>query len=129
MIYSRTKLIVADNTGAYSVKCIQFYKGSGKKQAFLSEVIQVSISKIKVLKKINKKTIYNNIIVSSKSWTKKLDGSFIKAFKNRGLLLDKFFKFLGTRIYGPVPKELLQGFNFLDNDKSKKIISFSKYLI
>ena len=131
MIKVETKLRVADNSGARWAKCIKVI-GKGKKTtAFVGNVIMVTLSNFFSKKKVQKRTIYLGLIVTIKYWTSRLDGSFFKFFSNRVLIFNKQYKFLGTRVYGGIAKEIK-----LQSNKSKqsrkyfqKIISYSSLAI
>lgn len=121
MIYKETLLKNADNSGIFWSKCIKIDGSCNTSTARLADRVLVSIFKAN-LKKKNKKKKYYGLIISVKSFTKRLDGSYIKFFKNKILLLSDQLKFLGTRVYGPVPKEIKLG---PKETLYKKIISYS----
>lgn len=121
MIYKQTILKNADNSGIYWSKCIKIDGSCNNTVARLGDKVLISIFRAN-LKKKNKKKKYYGLIISVKKFTKRLDGSYIKFFKNKILLLSDQLKFLGTRVYGPIPKEIR-----LENKETlyKKIISYS----
>lgn len=121
MIYKQTLLKNADNSGVIWSKCIKIEGTNNIKRANLGDKVLISIFKISSKKKAKKK-IYNGLIVAVNSWTKRLDGSYIRFFRNKVLLLSAELKFLGTRVYGPIPKEIR-----LHQRETlyKKIISYS----
>jgi large subunit ribosomal protein L14 len=91
----------------------------------------VSLKKFSNRKKVNKRTIYIGLIVGISYWLTRIDGSFVKFFSNRLLLFNKQFKFLGTRIYGSILKEIK--IKSLTGGKNKKyfqkIFSYSSSTI
>jgi len=131
MIKIESKLKVADNSGAKIVKCIKVYYSNNKNIGYVGSLILVSILKRKHQKKIKKKMIYYGLIISSNAYIKRVDGIFVKFTENRVLIFSKNNKFLGTRIYGPISKEIkIQIYNDI-NKKQKffKLISYAKSII
>ena len=114
-VYIGTKLICADNTDIKKVKCIKIYPHSNKKFSFLGDKIRIVIVKRLFKKAIIKKKLYLGLIISLKNSTKRLNGIYLKFDSNRSLTLTEDDKFLGTRVYGPICKEIR-------NTKKKKII-------
>jgi large subunit ribosomal protein L14 len=127
MIFTGTILKSADNSGARKIKCIKVLGVAPKNYANLGEIVLVVVQKLKNTKKVEKKKMYFGLIVSIKSKTKRIDGTFIKNDNNRVLLLTNVYKFLGTRVYGPICKEIRATLNI--RIKYKKIISYSKLTI
>jgi large subunit ribosomal protein L14 len=126
MIYTETKLTVCDNSGAKIVKCLKLIPHSTK-PARLGTQIVVSLSRLKSKKKsLEKKKLYNGLIIASALNTKRLDGSFLKFDNNNILLLDEKFTFLGTRVLAPICKEIRTKDKVINY---KKIISYSKYTL
>lgn len=123
MISIGTKLVCADNTDIKKFKCIKIFGNSFKKYAGLGETVRVAIAKRKHKKNIIKKKLYFGLIITVKFKTKRLNGLFIKFDENRALTLNEQNKFLGTRVYGPICKEVRN----LKKKKQefKKIISYS----
>lgn len=122
MIQKKTQLKIYDNSGAKVAECIHIIKKK-KKIAVLGDQILVAIKKLDIHKKINKKDIYINLIIGQKKLKKRKNGTFIKFDQNKSLLLSKTLKFLGTRVYGPIIKEIRTKDTF---SQYKKIISYSK---
>ena len=104
MIIIGTKLNIVDNSGGKIAKCIKVIKK--KKTASIGSIILVSLKKFLNRRKVKKRVIYIGLIIGVKSWVYRLDGAFIKFFSNRILLFNKQFKFIGTRIYGILLKEV-----------------------
>jgi large subunit ribosomal protein L14 len=121
MIYKQTILKNADNSGVVWSKCIKVQGTCNITTARLGDTVLVSIFKISSKKKAKKK-IYMGLIVGVNNWSKRQDGSYIRFFKNKILLLSSELKFLGTRVYGPTPKEIRIGQKEV---LYKKIISYS----
>ncbi len=122
MISFKTKLRSADNTGAQILQCIKIYGGFWRKTASLGDLILVRSKKLKDQKKLEKKKMYFGLIVARKKKTYRKDGSFIRFDYNKVLLFNDQNKFLGTRVYGPLCREIRGGRNEV---KYKQIISFS----
>lgn len=96
----------ADNSGAKKIKCIKVLSNSPKGYAKLGQIVIVVVQKLKQKKKLEKKKMYFGLIISLKKKTRRNDGSFLKNDANRVLLLTDTFKFIGTRVYGPICKEI-----------------------
>jgi large subunit ribosomal protein L14 len=123
-IYVGTKLKSADNTDIKKVKCIKIFPNSNKKFSFLGDIVRIVIVKRRFKKTIIKKKLYLGLVINIKKTTSRLNGTFLKFDQNRSLTLSEDLKFLGTRVYGPISKEIR-------NSKKKKtlfkkIISYSK---
>ena len=101
-----TKLIVADNSGAKIVKCIKILGGSKKMIGKIGDIIIVSVKKTIMPKKIKEGSVWKAIIVRVKSIHKRKDGTSINLGENAVILLDKDKNIVGTRIFGPVGREL-----------------------
>lgn len=129
MIIIGTRLKVVDNSGGKIAQCIKII--GKKKIAYVGNIILLSLNKFINRKKINKRIIYIGLVVGIKFWIRRLDGVFIKFFSNRVLLFNKQFKFIGTRIYGILLKEVKS-----KNLKEKKyrtyfhkIIAYSSFMV
>lgn len=105
MIFKQTVLKNVDNSGVTWSKCIYVEGRCNKNMGRLGDKILISTFRIKIKNKIKKKK-YSALIIGTKRFTKRLDGGFIKFFKNKTILLSDQLKLLGSRIYGPIPKEL-----------------------
>jgi large subunit ribosomal protein L14 len=106
MIKIQTMLKVVDNSGAKFAKCIQIVGKGKKKTATISNFLVITLQHFVSRKKVQKRTIYLGLVVGIKYWFKRFDGTFLKFFSNRVLVFNKQHKFLGTRVYGAIPKEL-----------------------
>ena len=127
MIFVESKLKVADNSGAKWARCIKIIGKGNKKVSNVGSLIMVTLSNFITSKKVKKRTIYLGLIINVKSWVRRLDGSWIKFFSNRILIFNKQYKFLGTRVYGAISKEI-RWQNKKDKNSRKyfqKIISYS----
>ncbi len=122
MLHIGSFLLVADNSGAKFAKCLRIYGKGSKQIASLGDSVRVTLYKLNHKKKLKKKVLYNAIVISVKKQKRRYDDTFIKFNKNRVVILSETNKFLGTRIYGPICKEIRGGTNEL---KYKKIISCS----
>jgi large subunit ribosomal protein L14 len=123
MIIFNTKLSCADNTDVRKVRCIKILKNSKIKIALISDIIRIAIYRRKYKKEIIKKKIYFNIIINITQKYRRLNGIFIKFGRNRSLNLSEQLKFLGSRVYGPVCKEIRN--TAAKKIQFKKIISYS----
>lgn len=106
MIQQQTNLEVADNSGARRVMCIKVLGGSMRKTASVGDVIVVSIKDAIPRGKVKKGEVHRAVIVRTKRDIHRPDGSTIRFDKNAAVLLDKQNEPIGTRIFGPVTREL-----------------------
>ena len=106
MIQMLTKLDVADNSGARVVMCIKVLGGSHRRTASVGDVIVVSVKEAIPRGKVKKGTVQRAVIVRTKSAIKRPDGSTIRFDRNAAVLINKEEEPIGTRIFGPVVREL-----------------------
>ena len=106
MVQSETVLDVADNSGARRVLCIKVLGGSRRKYASLGDVIVVSIKEASPNSKVKKGDVMKAVIVRTAKEVGRADGSYIKFDSNSAVLIDKQREPIGTRIFGPVAREL-----------------------
>ncbi len=106
MIQMRTVLEVADNSGAKRVQCIKVLGGSRRRYAQLGDVIVVSVKEAVVNSKVKKGEVGRAVIVRTKRELKRPDGSYIRFDENSAVLINKEREPIGTRIFGPVAREL-----------------------
>ena len=106
MIQMETVLEVADNSGPKSVKCIKVPGGSGKNFAYIGDVIIVAVQSAIPNSKIAKGSVAKAFVVRTKSGIKRSDGSTIKFDSNSVVLLNNSSEPIGTRVFGPVTREL-----------------------
>ncbi len=118
MIQMQTRLSVADNSGAKEVMCIKVLGGSHRRYADVGDVIKVSVKDAAPRGKVKKGDVYNALIVRTKKGVRREDGSVIRFDSNAAVLLNNQLQPIGTRIFGPVTREL-RGANFM------KIISLA----
>ena len=106
MIQVESKLEVADNSGARQVRCIKVLGGSRRRYASLGDIIVVSVIECLPNTKVKKGDIARAVIVRISQEHRREDGSYIKFDKNSAVLIDKDKEPIGTRIFGPVAREL-----------------------
>ncbi|MEO0412340.1 MAG: 50S ribosomal protein L14 [Pseudomonadota bacterium] len=118
MIQMQTNLEVADNSGARRVQCIKVLGGSKRKTASVGDVIVVSVKDAIPRGRVKKGDVQRAVIVRTKKDVRRKDGSVIRFDTNAAVLINKNNEPIGTRIFGPVVREL-RGANFM------KIISLA----
>ena len=106
MIQMQSKLNVADNTGARSVMCIKVLGGSKRRYAGIGDVIKVSIKEAQPRGRVKKGEVYNAVVVRTAKGVRRPDGSLVKFDHNAAVLLNAKLEPIGTRIFGPVTREL-----------------------
>jgi large subunit ribosomal protein L14 len=106
MIQMRTILEVADNSGARRVQCIKVLGGSRRRYASLGDVIVVSIKEALPGTKVKKGDVAKAVVVRTKSQAARSDGSYIRFDENSAVLINAQLEPIGTRIFGPVAREL-----------------------
>ena len=106
MIQMQTVLDVADNTGARSVMCIKVLGGSKRRYASVGDIIKVSIKDAAPRGRVKKGDIYSAVVVRTAKGVRRPDGSLVKFDGNAAVLLNNKLEPVGTRIFGPVTREL-----------------------
>ena len=106
MIQVQSKLFVADNTGAKIIECIKVLGGSKRRYASIGDTIVVSVKEAIPRGKVKKGSVYRAVIVRTKKGIYRNDGSKVKFDNNAAVLTDEKGEPLGTRIFGPVTREL-----------------------
>lgn len=106
MIQEETVLSVADNTGARKVKCFRILGGSKRRYASVGDVVVVSVRQAIPNSPIKKGSVQKAVIVRTKKPVRRLDGTYIRFDDNAAVILDERFEPKGTRIFGPVAREL-----------------------
>ena len=106
MIQHMTELEVADNTGAKLLRCIKVLGGSKRRYASVGDVIVVSVREAMPRAKVKKGDVKKAVIVRTKKSLKRADGSTIRFDKNSAVIVSDQGEPLGTRIFGPVAREL-----------------------
>ena len=106
MIQMQTNLDVADNSGARRVQCIKVLGGSKRKTASVGDIIVVSIKEAIPRGKVKKGDVHQAVIVRTAFPVRRGDGSAIRFDRNAAVLINKQLEPIGTRIFGPVVREL-----------------------
>lgn len=106
MIQMQTRLDVADNSGARKVMCIKVLGGSHRRYANIGDIIKVSIKEAIPRGKVKKGEVYNAVVVRTRKGVRRSDGSLIRFDVNSAVLLNAQLQPIGTRIFGPVTREL-----------------------
>jgi len=118
MIQMQTILNVADNSGARRLMCIKVLGGSHRRYANIGDVIKVSVKEAIPRGKVKKGDVYNALVVRTKKGVRRPDGSLIRFDSNAVVLLNQQLQPIGTRIFGPVTRELR-------TEKFMKIVSLA----
>ena len=118
MIQAESMLEVADNSGARSVMCIKVLGGSKRRYARIGDIIKVTVKEAIPRGKVKKGQVMNAVVVRTRSGVRRQDGSLIKFDGNAAVLLNTNLAPIGTRIFGPVTRELR-------SEKFMKIISLA----
>ena len=118
MIQMQSCLDVADNSGARRGMCIKVLGGSHRRYAGIGDVIKCSVQEAIPRGKVNKGDVVNAVVVRTKRGVRRADGSLIRFDSNAAVLLDGQLEPIGTRIFGPVTRELR-------TDKFMKIVSLA----
>ena len=106
MIQMQTVLDVADNSGAKRIQCIKVLGGSKRRYAHVGDVIKVSVKDAIPRGKVRKGEVYNAVVVRTRKGVRRNDGSLIRFDGNAAVLLNSRLEPIGTRIFGPVTREL-----------------------
>ena len=106
MIQMQSKLDVADNTGARSVMCIKVLGGSKRRYANIGDIIKVTVKEAAPRGRVKKGEVYNAVVVRTAKGVRRADGSSISYDGNAAVLLNSKLEPIGTRIFGPVTREL-----------------------
>ena len=118
MIQMQSELDIADNSGARRVMCIKVLGGSHRRYAHIGDVIKVSIKEAIPRGKVKKGDVMNAVVVRTAKGVRRPDGSLIRFDGNAAVLLNSNLEPVGTRIFGPVTRELR-------TDKFMKIVSLA----
>jgi len=122
MIQQETRLQVADNTGAKEILCIKVLGGSKKKYAYLGDLIVISIKKAIPGSNVKKGEIHKAVVVRTRKERRRKDGSYIRFDDNAAVLISDNEEPKGTRVFGPVARELRE-------KKFMKILSLAPEVI
>ena len=106
MIQSETMLDIADNSGARRVQCIKVLGGSHRRYAGIGDVIKVSVKEAAPRGRVRKGQMMNAVVVRTRKGVRRTDGSLIRFDQNAAVLLTQQLQPVGTRIFGPVTREL-----------------------
>ena len=106
MIQTESRLEVADNTGAREVMCIKVLGGSKRRYAGIGDVIKVTVKVAAPRGRVIKGEIYNAVVVRTAKGVRRQDGSLVRFDGNAAVLLNAKLEPIGTRIFGPVTREL-----------------------
>lgn len=110
MVQMQTILGVADNSGAKSAKCIKVLGGSKRRYAGIGDLIKVSIQEASPRGRVKKGDVYLGVIVRTTKGVRRQDGSLLKFDTNAVVLLNAQQQPIGTRIFGPIARELRENF-------------------
>ena len=110
MIQPGTQLKVADNSGAKIIECITTLHGAKSDGAVIGQVISASVKSATPRANVKKKEVVRAVIVRQKFPLKRSDGSIIRFSENAAVIVDKEKAPRGTRVFGPIPRELRDGF-------------------
>ena len=106
MIQTQSMLDVADNSGARRVMCIKVLGGSHRRYAGIGDIIKVTVKEAIPRGKVKKGQVMNAVVVRTRHGVRRPDGSIIRFDGNAAVLLNNKQEPIGTRIFGPVPREL-----------------------
>lgn len=106
MIQMQSMLDIADNSGARRVQCIKVLGGSKRRYAGVGDIIKVTIKEAIPRGKVKKGDVFNAVVVRTKKGVRRPDGSLIRFDSNAAVLLNNQNQPIGTRIFGPVTREL-----------------------
>lgn len=106
MIQMQTLLDAADNSGAREVMCIKVLGGSKRRYAGVGDIIKVSVKDAIPRGRVKKGEVYNAVVVRTRKGVRRPDGSLIRFDTNAAVLLNNQLQPIGTRVFGPVTREL-----------------------
>lgn len=118
MIQMQSLLEVADNSGARKVQCIKVLGGSKRRYAGIGDVIKITVKEAMPNSRVKKGEVFHAVIVRTRKGVRRTDGSLIRFDRNAAVLLNNQMQPIGTRIFGPVTRELR-------SEKFMKIISLA----
>ena len=122
MIQMQTMLDVADNSGARKVMCIKVLGGSKRRYANIGDVVKVTVKDAAPRGRVKKGDVYHAVVVRTAKGVRRMDGNLIKFDRNAAVLLNNKLEPLGTRIFGPVTRELR-------SERFMKIVSLAPEVI
>ncbi len=106
MIQVRTRIEVADNSGAKRLGCIRVLGGSKKRYGTVGDIVVASVKEVIPNSKVKKGEVVKAVIVRTKKEIRRSDGSYVKFDDNSAVLINQYNEPIGTRIFGPVAREL-----------------------
>ena len=106
MIQRETKVIVADNSGAKWGKCIGILRGSKRRYAYIGDIIVIAVKEAIPGTKIEKGDVKRAVVVRTRKEYRRKDGSYIRFDDNAVVLINEYGDPIGTRIFGPIPREI-----------------------
>ena len=109
MIQEETQLEVADNTGAKRVKCFRILGGTGRRYAHVGDVIVASVKEADPKATVKKGEVVKAVIVRTKGYIRRKDGSLLRFYDNSCVIIDDKNNPRGTRIFGPIAREVRDG--------------------
>lgn len=110
MIQMQSMLNVADNSGARQVMCFKVLGGSKRRYAHIGDIIKVTVKDAIPRGKVKKGEVYNAVVVRTRKGVRRPDGSIIRFDGNAAVLLNAKLEPIGTRIFGPVTRELRENY-------------------
>ena len=122
MIQMQSRLDVADNTGARSVMCFKVLGGSKRRYANIGDVIKVTVKEAAPRGRVKKGEVYNAVVVRTAKGVRRADGTYVRFDDNAAVLIKDDKNPRGTRIFGPVTRELR-------TEKFMKIVSLAPEVI
>ena len=122
MIKMETNLVVADNSGAKSVRCIRVLGGTGRRYASVGDIISASVKVAMPGGAVKKGQVVKCVVVRTKKEVRRKDGSYIRFDQNAAVIVNEQGEPIGTRIFGPVARELRE-------KKFMKIVSLAPEVI
>jgi large subunit ribosomal protein L14 len=109
MIQQESELEVADNTGAKRVKCFKVLKGSKRRYAGVGDIIVCSVKEADSKGSVKKGDVVRAVVVRTKSYIRRADGSLLRFYDNSCVIIDDKENPKGTRIFGPIAREVREG--------------------
>ena len=106
MIQHRTILTVADNSGAKSLMVIQIFGGSKRKFGYIGDILNCVVKQASPVGQVKESEIVKVVLVRTRKERKRADGSYIRFSDNAAVVIDKDKNMIGTRIFGPVAREI-----------------------
>jgi large subunit ribosomal protein L14 len=106
MIQARTRIEVADNSGAKKLGCIMVLGGSKKRYGTVGDIVVASVKEVIPNSKVKKGEVVKAVIVRTRKEIRRHDGSYVKFDDNSAVLINQYNEPIGTRIFGPVAREL-----------------------